>query len=55
MHMAVQLDSTAEYVVEVPLVDVELFRTSSGAEWNCPSAVSNIAHFSLLLLLIIRE
>lgn len=55
MHMAVQLDSTAEYVVEVPLVDVELFKTSTSAEWNCPSAVSNIAHFSLLLLLIIRE
>ncbi|MDE5898552.1 MAG: hypothetical protein K2H09_04735 [Treponemataceae bacterium] len=30
MIKAVQLDSTAECVVEVPLSDVELFRTSSG-------------------------
>ena len=37
MHMAVQLNGTAECVVEVPLADVELFRTSSGAEIVLPS------------------
>lgn len=37
MIKAVQLDSTAECVVEVPLADVELFRTSSGAEIVLPS------------------
>lgn len=29
---AVRLDSPSKCVVEVPLADVELFRTSSGAE-----------------------
>lgn len=37
MVKAVQLDSTAECVVEVPLSDVELFRTSSGTEIVLPS------------------
>ena len=37
MRMAVQLDGTAKCVVEVPLADVELFRTSSGAEIVLPS------------------
>ena len=37
MIKAVQLDSTAECVVEVLLADVELFRTSSGAEIVLPS------------------
>ncbi|MDE6067335.1 MAG: hypothetical protein K2F89_00070 [Treponemataceae bacterium] len=37
MIKAVQLDSTAECVVEVPLADVELFRTSSGTEIVLPS------------------
>ncbi len=32
MIKAVQLDGTAEYVVEVPLADVELSRTSTGTE-----------------------
>ena len=37
MIKAVQLDGTAECVVEVPLADVELFRTSTGAEIVLPS------------------
>lgn len=37
MIKAVQLDGTTECVVEVPLSDVELFRTSTGAEIVLPS------------------
>ena len=37
MIKAVQLDGKAECVVEVPLADVEMFRTSTGAELVLPS------------------
>ena len=53
--MAVQLDSTAECVVEVPLVDVELFKTSTSADCHCLPFVSNVTHLSLPLLLTTRE
>ena len=36
MIKAVQLDGTAECVVEVPLADVELSRTSTGTESVLP-------------------